>query len=149
MRFLLLSLSAAIASAAANISLASLFQGDSVVLQSGPVGARVWGNATPGAHVNLSLDGAPAGAAVTDSLGRWEALLPPQPPSFRVRTLRVEDAAGGGGAPPAVAALRFGFVLLCSGQSKCVSRPPPPRAARKCSHPSCPPPPSPSPAAWS
>ncbi len=89
-----------------------------MVLQSGPANARVWGNSTPHAQVNLFLDGAPAGVAVADSSGRWEAPLPPQPPSFLVRSLRAEDAAGGA---PALADLRFGFVLLCGGQSKCVA----------------------------
>ena len=126
----LLALSFFSLSSAANVTLAPLFSGDSVILQAS-VPARIWGNATPGSSVRLLLDGAPTGTASADAAGRWEALLPPQPPSWRVLSLAVEDAAGGGGAP-ALAALRFGLVLLCSGQSKWVTAraPPLPRGAR-------------------
>jgi len=99
----------------ADVSLFSLFLGDSVVLQSGAGGARVWGGAAPNAKLLLSLDGSPAGSAVADGTGRWEALLPAQAPSWNVLVLTVSDAAGGGAQ--AVASLRFGTTLLCSGQS--------------------------------
>ncbi len=99
---------------AANVTLSSLFLGDAVVLQSGRGGARVWGAAAPGARVRLTLDGAPAGVAVASATGAWEALLPVQPPSWRVAALLAADDAGGAAAR---AALRFGTVLLCSGQS--------------------------------
>ena len=98
---------------AANVTLASLFEGDSVVLQAGRGGARVWGAAAPGATVRLSLDGAPAGTAVATASGYWEALLPEQPPSWHVAALVAADAAGGG--VDALASLRFGTVMLCSG----------------------------------
>ena len=97
---------------AANVTLASLFWGSSVVLQAGNSGARVWGSASPGASVRLTLDGAPVGTSVADASGRWETLIPEQPPSWRVLTLRVADDSS-----DSVASLRFGTVMLCSGQS--------------------------------
>ena len=105
----------ATSAAAGNVTLHSLFTGSEVVLQSGAQGARVFGAAPAGATVQLTLDGAPAGTAQADATGHWEAVLPAQPPSWHVAALAAGDAAGGGA--PAAAAVRFGFVLACSGQS--------------------------------
>jgi hypothetical protein len=101
--------------AAGNVTLHQLFRGDGVVLQSGAQGARVYGGALPSATVQLTLDGAPAGAAVADATGYWEAVLPAQAPSWHPFALVASDAAGGGVA--AAARVRFGFTLLCAGQS--------------------------------
>lgn len=101
--------------AAANVTLHTLFSGDNVVLQSGTQGARVFGSALPSATVQITLDGAPAGSSIADTTGYWDVVLPSQPPSWHVATLVASDAAGGG--TPASAVVRFGFTLLCSGQS--------------------------------
>ena len=103
---------AALVQATTAISFASIFNGASVVLQAGGTGARVWGVADAGASIALSLDGAPAGNAAADATGRWEAALPPRGASWAAATV----AATAGGAT-ATAVVRFGFVLLCSGQS--------------------------------
>ena len=102
------------AAPASNVTLHTLFTGDNVVLQSGAPGARVFGSAPAGATVQLTLDGAPAGSALADATGHWEAVLPAQPPSWHAAAL---VATSGPGSAPAAAQLRFGLVLLCSGQS--------------------------------
>lgn len=112
--FTLLSALALSAARAANVTVASLFLGESVILHAGGGGARVWGGASPNASVRVTLDGAPVGGAVADASGRWEVLLPAQPASWRVVSLSAVDEAGGSGA---LAALRFGYVMTCSGQS--------------------------------
>lgn len=123
----LLLLTAASLARAGNVTLASLFLGDAVVLQAGRGGARVWGVAAPGASVRLTLDGVPAGVSVASSTGNWEALLPEQPPSWHIAKLRASDVAGGG--VDAQASLRFGTVMLCSGQ-RCVAAGPRSRVRR-------------------
>lgn len=105
----------AAAHAAQNVTLHPLFRGDNVVLQSGGEGARVFGTSSPSATIQLTLNDAPAGTAVANATGYWETTLPAQPPSWKVFTLKASDASGGGA--PAVATLKFGFVLLVSGQS--------------------------------
>lgn len=104
----------ALAARAANVTVASLFLGESVILRAGSGGARVWGRAAPSASVRVALDGAPAGVAVADASGRWELLLPSQAASWRVVSLTADDEAGGSGA---VASVRFGVLMACSGQS--------------------------------
>ena len=99
---------------ASAITFFSLFTGDNVVLHSGAAtGARVWGSSSsPNSLVSLSLDGAPAGTATADAAGRWEAVLPPRPPSWRAVLLSAADASGA-----ASTRVRFGVTILCSGQS--------------------------------
>jgi len=95
------------------LTFSSVFIGDSVVLQSGASGARVWGTAAPGATVALTLDGAAAATApAADAAGRWEAALPPTPPAWRAAALAATD-----GAATVLTSVRFGHVVLCSGQS--------------------------------
>ena len=97
-----------------NVTLHTLFSGDSVVLQSGAPGARVFGGAPAGSTVQLTLDGAPAGSALADATGYWEAVLPAQPPSWHAAAL---VASAGPASAPAAAQVRFGYTLLCAGQS--------------------------------
>ena len=96
----------------ATVSFASVFIGESVVLQSGRGGARIWGSASVGAAVSLTIDGTPAGSANTDASGRWELLLPEHAVSWRSE-LVASDASGGS----ATTVVRFGITILCSGQS--------------------------------
>ena len=106
-------LSALARPASAAISFASIFIGESVVLQAGGAGSRVWGAADSGASVALSLDGTPVGSTAADAAGRWEAALPPRAAGWATATV----AATVPGGATATAVVRFGFVLLCSGQS--------------------------------
>jgi hypothetical protein len=95
---------------AANVSFSSLFIGESVVLQA-LTPALVWGTADPGANVILTLDGNPAGQALSNASGLWEALLPAHAPSWHT-VLEAYD-----GSSAATTVLRYGHVILCSGQS--------------------------------
>lgn len=94
------------------ISLDVGFSGGAV-LQRG-VSVAVWGNETqPNAKVTVLLDGEAVGTATADGEGRWESTLPPQTTSWG-RTLSARDESDGQ-ADSAV--VRFGEVVLCSGQS--------------------------------
>ena len=109
--FRLLATTALAASAicvANGVSFASVFVGNSVVLQAGT--SRVWGNASSGDVVELSIDGVFAGRVETNATGRWEASLT-HGPSW---SSDIRAAVGGSAATTTV---RFGLVMLCSGQS--------------------------------
>ena len=95
---------------ATNISFASVFMGESVVLQLGS--SRVWGAAAaPGASVDLLVDGNLVGNAIADSAGRWEVPVYQASPSWRsVIEARSMDFS-------VTTTARFGHVFLCSGQS--------------------------------
>jgi hypothetical protein len=55
------------------------FVGDHMVLAREPLSASVWGNATAGSKVTVSLDDKAVASAVATPDGRWKASLPPQP----------------------------------------------------------------------
>jgi len=92
------------------LQFASVFQGDSVVLQSDRDGARMWGTAASNARVTVSVDAEPAGVAVADRNGRWEILLPPHHSSW-LSTVSATD-----GISRVETLVKFGVVLFCSGQ---------------------------------
>lgn len=98
-----------LAHAVPNVTFSSLFIGESVVLQH--ENARVWGTADAGATVALFLNGKSAGSALADSTGNWSATLPSQVPAWDV------ELQARAGSAVATTHVRFGFVLLCSGQS--------------------------------
>ena len=84
-----------------------------MILQQGTP-ARVWGACSPaGAPLRLLLNRAPAASAVCGPAGDWLATLPPQPTRWAA-LLRVEATGSGAGSESVV---KFGHVLLCSGQS--------------------------------
>ena len=87
--------------------------GDSMVLQHSR--AVVHGFASPGAAVNVSLDGAPVGSATAAAgSGLWRVALPPTPPSLAPRAI---DVACSTGERLALRDVLFGHVLLNAGQS--------------------------------
>ena len=55
------------------------FIADHMVLAREPLSANVWGNATAGSKVEISLDGKSVASATATASGRWKAALPPQP----------------------------------------------------------------------
>ena len=98
--------------AAADLSLGS-FLSDAMVLQRKPESAVLWGGASPGATVSVSLDGAVVASAVADAAGSWQASLPPQPAGIE-HTILVSDGA----SEIHLSDIAFGDVYLCTGQSK-------------------------------
>ena len=83
---------------------------DGMVLQRGqPI--PVWGRATPGAKVAVSLDGK-AESAVADAKGDWRVLLPAHAAGGPLR-MRIDD----GVAPVELRDVLVGDVWLASGQS--------------------------------
>eukprot|EP01079_Euglenida_sp_SAG-EU17-18_P003541 gene3541-3992_t len=98
--------------AAAEIAFASVFAGGAVLQRE--VFTSVWGNSTltPGAAVELLVDGKLAASATTGPRGQWRAWLPAQPTTWEsTLTVRADPATS------ASITVRFGHVLLCSGQS--------------------------------
>ena len=113
-RSALLLITAARAAWASTVNFASMFVGDSVILQSG-VEVRVFGTAqTPSSLVVVSLDGKQVSSTVSTSTGVWEAVLPPQAPTWGALMTAQVPAQGGGSVSNSV---RFGHVVMCSGQS--------------------------------
>jgi hypothetical protein len=55
------------------------FVADHMVLAREPLSANVWGNATAGSKVTVSLDGKAVANTVATADGRWRAAIPPQP----------------------------------------------------------------------
>lgn len=104
--FLLASVQAAQAAAPA---FAGIF-GDHAVLQRGEP-LTVWGTATPGQGVTVSLGGKTA-QADTDGNGRWRATLPAMT-AGGPHTLSVTGAGGSA----ALKDIMIGDVYLCAGQS--------------------------------
>ena len=62
--------------------------------------------------LKLTLDGIVVTNVVVDTRGKWEALLPPHAVSFGVTVVAL-DIIGG----KATTHVKFGYVILCSGQS--------------------------------
>lgn len=93
--------------------LSSLFRDHSVLQRDEPV--RIWGWATPGETVTVSIATASANARA-DSSGRWLATLPSMQ-AGGPHTLRVRAETGSTAASKDVL---VGDVYLCSGQSNMV-----------------------------
>lgn len=87
---------------------------DGVVLQC-ELPVNLWGQAAPGARVEVRLDGRVVAGAVAGADGGWRAVLPAQPPGG---ARRLEAVAGAGIAR--VEDVWFGEVWLASGQSNMV-----------------------------
>ena len=85
-----------------------------MVLQRGPAQARVWGAATAGSVVSVTLDSQKTLRTFADPLtGLWRVALPPQAGDVLNHTLVV----AGDGEKIVLDFVHFGDVLLCSGQS--------------------------------
>ena len=79
--------------------------------------APIWGWATPGANVTVTLDGKPASpptSATATENGLWRVVLPAQPATLTGRTI---TAVVSSGETIALTDVLFGEVVLCSGQS--------------------------------
>lgn len=76
---------------------------------------NLWGQAAPGARVEVRLDGRVVAGAVAGADGGWRAVLPAQPPGG---PRRLEAVAGAGIAH--VEDVCFGEVWLATGQSNMV-----------------------------
>ena len=107
----LLLLSTAAGAATPELVLAT-FISDSMVLQRTPQAAVVWGNATAGADVSVTLDRLPAVVVRAGKKGAWVAALRPQPAGAD-RTLTVVS----GTTTLIVKDVAFGDVFICTGQS--------------------------------
>lgn len=89
--------------------------GSHMVLQRAPKNARVWGWATPGDKVTVTLAETTAVQSTADSSGAWSVSLPPQCPAGCVgKQLTITSADGGS---QVLTDVGFGDVLFCSGQS--------------------------------
>ena len=99
--------------AASGLSFDPLFLNGAVLQQAAKVAVGGRSDAH-GSAVELSLDGEVMAHTTVDGAGRWEASLPPQPTSW-ARTLAVSDKKAP--AAGATVAIKFGAVVLCSGQS--------------------------------
>jgi hypothetical protein len=109
---------------ASGLSLPPMYGSSMVFQHSEPV--VVWGYATPGVavSVSLTLPGATA-KATPNGAGVWTATLPPQAPSMTPATITVTSGAD----TVVLADVLFGMVFICSGQSECThtaARPPDP-----------------------
>lgn len=97
------------------------FFADGMVLQQGQR-LPVWGWATPGATVSVSLGGKTVKTTVAAD-GTWKVYLPKQKATSQPQTLTVSQTAGQGQTPPAdggvltISNVLIGDVYLCSGQS--------------------------------
>ncbi len=89
--------------------------GSHMVLQRAPKNARVWGWATPGDKVTVTLAGASAVQSTADASGAWSVSLPPQCPAGCVGKQLTIDSSDGGSQ--VLTDVVFGDVLFCSGQS--------------------------------
>ena len=100
---------------------------DHVVLQRAPQRAAVFGTATPGAAVTVSLAGpqpfTSPPVTVTSSPdatldGTWKVLLPARPAGFGYSVVATcAGCANASSAPATLLDVGFGLVYLCSGQS--------------------------------
>lgn len=84
--------------------------GDHAVLQR-DANIHVWGTATPGTNLNLTLNGKTA-TATAGADSRWQAQLPPLPAGGPY-SLTLSDGA----ATTTLSDILIGDVFLCSGQS--------------------------------
>ena len=95
----------------ADLSLPDLFS-DHLVLQQGRPNL-IWGEATPGAVVTVTLEDQPPRSTRADASGRWETSLPALTVSSNPRTLSIEAD----GEVRVLQDVLVGEVWLCSGQS--------------------------------
>jgi len=115
---------------------------DHAVLQRAPRQAAVFGTATPGATVTVTLAGPqpytspPVTVTRSDDAtlsGTWKVLLPPRPAGFGYTvTAACAGCANATSAPATLLDVGFGDVYLCSGQVRtrrrcCSARARPPR----------------------
>ena len=100
------------------------FVGDHMVLARAPDAANVWGNATAGSKITVSLDKKQVASATATADGRWIAALPPQSAGAG-HTLTVTD----GSATLQIVDVAFGDVRVrpCSSLSAAASLPQPRR----------------------
>ena len=96
---------------AACLSLPSILSSN-MVLQRAPRSAQLWGSATAGSVVTVTLDGAQAQQALAQQDGSWSLQLSPQPAGVD-RSLNVT----GDGQTVQLSNIAFGEVFLCAGQS--------------------------------
>lgn len=90
--------------------------GNHMVLQRGPHRASLWGYASPGASISVSLDGVASAMATANAAGLWRALLPAQPATAGVsRSIAVASSADDGTL--ALEDVLFGDIWVCGGQS--------------------------------
>jgi sialate O-acetylesterase len=98
----------------AELTLHPLFS-DGAILQRGqPV--PVWGDATPGAKVDVAFAGQVA-SATADASGRWRANLAPLAASADSRELHVRSSSPADKSPLTIRDILVGDVWLASGQS--------------------------------
>jgi len=100
---------------------------DHAVLQRAPQQAAVFGTATPGAAVTVSLAGpqpftaAPVAVAISADPalhGTWKVVLPARPAGFGYSiSASCAGCSNATSAPAALADIGFGDVFVCSGQS--------------------------------
>ena len=105
---------ALLGSAIAQPAFDSMFR-NGAVLQHGAA-VSVWGtcaSCAAGGTVSLALDGEQVGTAALSPGGSWRATIPPQAVSWSRTLSAAAEGAGGGSAQVEV---KFGAVVLCSGQ---------------------------------
>lgn len=102
---------------------------DQMVLQRAPQAAAVFGTATPGASVIVTVGGpdgysftsAPAPVAISSDPsihGSWKTVLPPLPAGWGYNlTAACTGCTNATAAPATLSEVGFGDVFLCSGQS--------------------------------
>ena len=104
------------APAAGNLTLPKVL-GSHMIFQRAPKKAAVWGWASPGGKVTVTLAGLPSVTVqgVADASGAWSVVLPPQCAAGCVgKNLTIRSADGG---VETLTDIGFGDVLFCSGQS--------------------------------
>jgi sialate O-acetylesterase len=101
---------AALSLAKSDHAFASTFHGGAV-LQSGVL-VTIWGNSSGTDSITLTLDGKHAAVATPATDGKWTARIPSQQPSW-ASVLTAKDSSG----RAVSVTIKFGQVVLCSGQS--------------------------------
>ena len=115
--------SALLAPGAATRAFVSRTLGSHMVLQAAPQQATVWGFASAGTTVKVTMDGAHPMTATSDATGVWRQKLPATAGSDTPHTIMIQ---GSGGQTAAMHNVLFGDVYLCGGQSAAQSALPSP-----------------------
>jgi sialate O-acetylesterase len=99
-----------VAGARAEVAFAPIFNNGAVLQCEMPV--NVWGKSTPGAGLEIRLDGKKVANTEADAEGNWKAILPTQPPGgpHTLEAVSGEEAVK-------LADILFGEVWLATGQS--------------------------------